>query len=330
MKRIGWLFLSAMALAIGAQQAAAQQAPYPNKPIRVLVPYGPGGLTDVVTRRYAEQLRVALGQNVLVENKPGASGIIALEELARARPDGYTILVGNISTNALTPVLLAKKMRINYERDIQIVARLAEAPVFFLATTTNFPPKTFAEFIAYAKAHPGDVRYASAGIGAYQHVNTEIMAKRFGLKLVHSPFKDGGAAILKDVASGDTHVSWFNVTNPVGMIKAGRVRPLAVGAPQRLAAWPDVPTLDEVGFTGFRASQWSAAFAPSGVPREIVETLNKAFVAASQTPEIREFFEKGGLAPPSQASVDDAAKWLKEEMASWRRDIADVGITLDD
>ena len=116
------------------------------------------------------------------------------------------------------------------------------------ATTTNFPPKTFAEFIDYAKAHPGDVRYASAGIGAYQHVNTEILAKRAGgLQLIHIPFKDGGSGILRDVAGGDTHVSWFNVTNPVGMIKAGKVRPLAVAAPQRLAAWPDVPTRVLVG-----------------------------------------------------------------------------------
>ena len=331
MRRFGWLFLSAVLLAFGATQAAAQgQAQYPNKTIRILVPYGPGGLTDTVARRYADQLRTALGQNVLVENKPGASGIIAIEEMSRARPDGYTILIGNISTNALTPVLLAKKMRIDYDRDVQIVARLAEAPVFFLATTTNFPPKTFAEFIDYVKARPDDVRYASAGIGAYQHVNTEILSKRYGLKMVHIPFKDGGAAILKDVASGDTHVSWFNVTNPVGMIKAGRVRPLAVGAPARLPGFPDVPTLDEVGFKGFRASQWSAAFAPAGVPREIVEVLHNAFVAASKTPDMQQFFERGGLAPPAQKSVDDARAWLKEEMDAWRRDIADTGIKVDE
>ncbi len=219
-----------LCLALGATAAFAQGA-YPNKPIRILIPYAPGGLTDVVARYYAEHLRKSLGQNVLVENKPGASGIIAIEEMARAKPDGYTIMVGNISTNCLTPVLLAKRMHIDYDRDVQIIARLADAPVFFLATTTNFPPKTFAEFIAYAKAHPGDVRYASAGIGAYQHVNTEILAKRAGgLQLVHIPFKDGGSGILKDVAGGDTQVSWFNVTNPVGMIKAGKVRPLAVAA----------------------------------------------------------------------------------------------------
>jgi tripartite-type tricarboxylate transporter receptor subunit TctC len=324
------ILASALCVALGVGAALAQ-AQYPAKPIRILVPYGPGGLTDVVARHYAEQLRKSLGQNVLVENKPGASGIIAIEQMARAAPDGYTIMIGNISTNCLTPVLLAKRMTINYDRDVQIIARTADAPVFFLATTSNFPPKTFAEFIAYAKARPGDVRYASAGIGAYQHVNTEILAKRAGgLQLVHIPFKDGGSSILKDVASGDTHVSWFNVTNPVGMIKAGKVRPLAVAAPQRLAAWPDVPTIAELGFPGFRPSQWNAAFAPAGVPREIIDKLHNAFAAAANTPEMKAIFEKGGLIAPSDKSADEARAWLKQEMETWRRDIADAGIKVDE
>jgi tripartite-type tricarboxylate transporter receptor subunit TctC len=310
---------------------ASAQGAYPNKTIRVLVPYAPGGLTDVVARQYAEQLRKSLGQNVLVENKPGASGIIAIEEMARAKPDGYTIMVGNISTNCLTPVLLSKRMHINYDKDVQIIARTATAPVFFLATTTNFPPKTFQEFIAYAKAHPGDVRYASAGIGAYQHVNTEILAKRAGgLQLVHIPFKDGGSGILKDIAGGDTHVSWFNVTNPVGMIKAGRVRPLAVAADHRLPAWPDVPTLDELGFQGFHPSQWNAAFAPAGVPREIIDKLHAAFAAAAKTPELQAYFAKGSLTAPTDKSADEARAWVKKEMETWRRDIADAGIKVEE
>ena len=327
MRRLGCMVLAWLALGVAA---AAAQAAYPNKPIRVLIPYAPGGLTDVVARQYAEHLRKASGQNVLVENKPGASGIIAIEEMARAKPDGYTIMVGNISTNCLTPVLLSKRMHIDYDKDVQIIARTADAPVFFLATTTNFPPKTFQEFIAYAKAHQGDVRYASAGVGAYQHVNTEILAKRAGgLELVHIPFKDGGSGILKDVAGGDTHVSWFNVTNPVGMIKAGKVRPLAVAAPHRLPTWPDVPTLDELGFPGFRPSQWNAAFAPAGVPREIIDKLHNAFAEAAKTPEMRAIFEKGGMRAPTDKSADEARAWLKQEMETWRKDIADAGIKVD-
>jgi tripartite-type tricarboxylate transporter receptor subunit TctC len=330
MRHFNWILASVLCFALGATAASAQSA-YPNRPIRILIPYAAGGLTDVVARHYAERLRPLLGQNILVENKPGASGIIAIEQMARAAPDGYTIMIGNISTNCLTPVLLAKRMSINYDRDVQIIARTADAPVFFLATTTNFPPKTFAEFIAYAKVRPEEVRYASAGIGAYQHVNTEILAKRAGgLKLVHIPFKDGGPGILKDIAGGDTHVSWFNVTNPVGMIKAGKVRPLAVAAPARLTAWPDVPTLAEVGFPGFRPSQWNAAFAPAGVPREIIDKLHDAFAAVAKLPEMQAIFEKGQLRAPTDKSADEARAWLKQEMETWRRDIADAGIKVDE
>ena len=331
MRRLGGFLTLLLGLALVATDALAQPAPYPNRPIRILIPYAPGGLTDVVARHYAEHLRKSLGQNIIVENKPGASGIIAIEQMARSAPDGYTIMIGNISTNALTPVLLAKRMSINYDRDVQIIARTADSPVFFMATTTNFAPKTLPEFIAYAKANPGDVRYASAGIGAYQHVNTEILAKRAGgLKLIHIPYKDGGSGILKDLAGGDTQVSWFNVTNPVGMIRAGRVRPLAVAVDRRLAAWPDVPTLAEVGFPGFRPSQWNAAFAPAGVPREIIDKLHDAIVAAAQTPEMRAIFEKGGMVAPSDKSADEARAWLKQEMETWRRDIADAGIKVDE
>jgi tripartite-type tricarboxylate transporter receptor subunit TctC len=330
MKRFGRIVMMLIGFLLGVAPTSAQDT-FPSRPIRVLIPYGPGGLTDVVARHYAERLRSLLGQNVLVENKPGASGIIAIEEMARAKPDGHTIMIGNISTNCLTPLLLHHRLRINYDRDVQIVARTADAPVFFLATTTNFPPKTFAEFIAYARAHPGDVRYASAGIGAYQHVNTEILAKRAGgLKLVHIPFKDGGSSILKDIASGDTHVSWFNITNPVGMIKAGKVRPLAVAAPQRLAAWPDVPTITEVGFPGFRPSQWNAAFAPAGVPREIIDKLHNAFASVARMPEMQAIFEKGGMRAPADKSADEARAWLTQEMQTWRRDIAEAGIKVDE
>jgi tripartite-type tricarboxylate transporter receptor subunit TctC len=327
MRYLGWL-LSAFCFALPAADVCAQ-APYPNKTIRILVPYAPGGLTDVVARHYAEQLRKDLGQQVVIENKPGASGIIAIEAMARSRPDGYTIMIGNISTNGLTPILLTKMMPIDYHKDVQIIARLADTPVFFMSTTHGFPPKTFAEFVAYAKERPGAVRYASAGIGAYQHVNTEIIAKRLGLSLLHVPYKDGGPGILRDLSNGDVQVSWFNITNPVGMMKAGHVRPLAISAPQRMPAYPDVPTIDEVGLPGVRATQWTAAFAPSGVPREIIETLHKAFVKAAASPELNATFEKGGMVVPRQASVADAQAWLKDEMTGLAKDINEAGIVVE-
>ncbi len=330
MIRLAKVLSSALAFAAVLAGAALAQSQYPVKPIKVIVPYAPGGLTDVVARLYAERLRPILGQNVVVENKPGASGIIALEEMARARPDGYTIMIGNISTNALTPVLLAKKLRIDYERDVRIISQLADVPVFFLATTSNFPPKTFAEFITYAKANPGKVRYGSAGIGSYQQINTEILAKRAGLDLLHVPFKGGGAEIIRDLANSDVQVSWFNITNPIGMMKAGRVRALAIAAEQRLAQFPDVPTLAEVGYPGMRASQWVAAFAPTAVPLEIIVALNRAFASAMWTPEMRAAFERGGMIPPRYSTLEDATAWLRDEMASWKRDVQELGIAVEE
>jgi len=328
-RRRGLGLILTLCLALIAADASGE-APFPTKPIRILVPYAPGGLTDVVARLFAEQLRKVLAGAVFVENKPGASGILAIEELARARPDGHTLMVGNISTNALTPVLLARKMRIDYDRDVQIVARLVDVPVFFLATTIDFAPKTFAEFLSYARANPGKVRFGSAGVGSYQQINTAILAKRAGLDLVHIPFKDGGAPILHDLANGDIQVSWFNITNPVGMIKEGRVRPLAVAAPERLPHYPDVPTIGELGFPDVKPIQWTAAFAPAGTPRDVVETLNSGFAKAALAPEMAEAFRKGGMQPTGQASLAEAQAWLAAEMAGWRKVVDELQIVVEE
>ena len=195
---------------------------------------------------------------MFVENKPGASGIIAIQEMARATPDGYTIMIGNISTNGLTPARSPRRCRST------TTARCRSSrgsPTFrhSFSTTTDFPPKTFAEFIAYAKAHRGMVRYGSAGIGSYQHISTESLARRAGLSLLHIPFKDGGAQLLQNLAGGQVEVLRFDIANPVGMIQEGRVAPLAIAAPQRLPDYPDVSTIAEL-VSPARAR-------PSGSPR---------------------------------------------------------------
>src|SRR5436853_2942247 len=165
MQRLALMILAALCLS--TQAPAQAQDKYPSKPVRVLVPYAPGGATDLIMRVLGEQMRVSLGQSFVVENKPGAFGIVAIEEMARARPDGYTLFVGNVSTNAITPALFANKMKINFEKDLVSVGRIADLPSLVIAIAKDFPPKTLAEFIAYAKQHPGKVRYASAGVGSF-------------------------------------------------------------------------------------------------------------------------------------------------------------------
>ena len=159
---------------IGGITAGAAQEKFPTKPIKIILAYGPGSATDIITRIMCEQLRQILNQSCVVDNKPGAFGILAIEEMARSRPDGYTLMVGNVSTNAITPVLFKDKFSINYEKDVSAIARLADLPTFFMVTTKDFPPKTVAEFVAYAKERPGKLKYASPGAGSFPHYDSEI------------------------------------------------------------------------------------------------------------------------------------------------------------
>ena len=210
MKRLGLLFL--LVFAVSGVEVAAQEI-YPSKPIKVVVPFGPGSATDIVIRIVADQMRQLLGQSVVIENKPGAFGILAIEEMARARPDGYTLQVGNPGTNVLTPIIYKKKFKVDYDKDVLMVTRLGEVPLVLAASTKEFAPKTYAEFIAYAKANPGKVRYASVGIGSNNHYDTEAFAKWAGIEMLHLPNKGGGAAITNDLVTGDANVALVNAAS---------------------------------------------------------------------------------------------------------------------
>src|SRR3989454_3283481 len=266
MKRLGLLFL--LVFAVSGVEVAAQDK-YPSKPIKVVVPFGPGSATDIVIRIVGEHVRPILGQPFVIENKPGAFGIIAIEEMARSRPDGYTLQVGNPGTNVLTPIIYKKKLNIDYDRDVLMITRLGEVPLVLAVTTKDFPPKTYAEFIAYAKERPGKVRYASVGIGSNNHYDTEAFAKWAGIELLHIPNKGGGAAITNDLVSGDAQVALVNAASSLGVIKAGQVRPLAIMSDQRLPEYADVPTLVELGYANAKGL-WSALYAPAATARDVL------------------------------------------------------------
>jgi len=193
-------------------------------------------------------------------------------------------MIGNISTNGLTPVLLAKRMKVDYERDVQVVTPLADVPVFFLATTANFPPTTFAEFIAYAREHPGKVRYGSAGIGSYQQINTEILGKRAGLDLVHIPFK-GGAPSTAAVVSGEVDFAFANLTDALPQIEAGTVRGLAVTSLARSAYFPALPSVHEAVLPNFIAETWNGIMAPSKTPAPIIRKMADTLIRMADDPD---------------------------------------------
>ncbi|MCC6777412.1 MAG: tripartite tricarboxylate transporter substrate binding protein [Hyphomicrobiales bacterium] len=327
MKRVG-LFLVLACLALPA--AASAQDKYPSKPVKILVPYAPGGATDITSRLFGDQFRQILGQQFVVESKPGAFGILAIEEMARSRPDGYTLMVGNVSTNAITPVLFQKKFTINFERDVVSVSRLAIYPSFLTATVQNFEPRSVADVVAYAKKNPGKLRYSSAGVGSFPHFDMEIFARRAGVEMVHLPNKNGAAGMLNDLVVGDEQLAFINSATTASMIKAGKLRPLAVLAEARLAEYPDVPTLAEAGYPGVGTLHWQSMLAPANTPKDVLATLHKAIVQAAGAPALQEGFQKQLVSVKPNQSLDEARTWLAGELASWRKITAEVKIDLTD
>jgi tripartite-type tricarboxylate transporter receptor subunit TctC len=328
MKRLGILLLSTVVLAAGSIEVAAQDK-YPSKPIKVLVPFGPGSATDIVMRIVGEQMRPILGQPVLIENKPGAGGIIAIEEMVRARPDGYTLQVGNPGTNVLTPIVYKKKLKVDYDKDVLMVTRLGEVPLVLAASNKDFAPKTYAEFIAVAKANPGKVRYASVGIGSNNHYDMEAFAKWAGIEMLHLPNKGGGAAITNDLVTGDANVALVNAASSGGVIKGGQVRALAVMSDARLPEYPDVPTLKELGYAAGKGL-WSALYAPAGTPRDVLDTLHKAAVQALNSEPVQTAFKKQMIKSVPNASLEDAKAWDKAEAEHWKKLTDEVKVELPD
>ena len=315
--------LCVVGLVLGGVEAGAQSAAYPDRPVKLLVPYAPGGATDIVARIIGEQMRQILGQPVVVENKPGANGIIAVEEMARAKPDGHTLMVGNVTTNAIAPVLYRKRYKIDYDKDVVPVQRLVDIPAFLLVTTTNFPPKTFAELIDYARNNPGKMRYGTVGAGSYPHYDMAFFAKRAGdLSMIAIHNKAGASGVINDMLTGDTQAAFLNVASTAAMVRGGKLKPLAVVNHERLPEYPDVPTMKEVGYPDVGTLAWQGLFAPAGTPKVVLEKLAKAALEAMRAPAAQEIFKKQNFNIVPNKSLDDARAWLAGEMATWKK-IAD-------
>jgi tripartite-type tricarboxylate transporter receptor subunit TctC len=326
MKRLCLIAASLLCLVFGGLEAGAQDK-FPSKPVKILVPYAPGGATDIVARIVGEQMRQLLGQSFVVENKPGAFGILAIEEMARARPDGYTLQVGNVTTNAISPVIVPDKFKINYERDVAPVTNLIDVPAFLVITTTNFAVKDVKELIEYAKKNPGKLRYGTVGAGSYPHYDMAFFAKRAGdLDMIAIHNKAGAAGVINDMLTGDTQAAFLNVASTAAQVRAGKIKPIAVVNHQRLADYPDVPTMQEVGFPGVGTIAWNAMFAPAGTPKPVLEALHKAAVAAMAAPAAKDALSKQNFNIVPSKSVDEAKTWLAGEIGAWKKITSEVKI----
>jgi tripartite-type tricarboxylate transporter receptor subunit TctC len=318
------MLAAAMLLGLSVQAAQAQEK-FPSRTIRIVVPYAPGGATDIVGRIVADEMQKLSGQPVIVLNKPGAFGMIAIDEVVKSTPDGYTVMVGNVSTNAITPVIYANKMNYDYMKKVAAVTNLVDIPAFLVVTTANdFPVKSVKELIDWAKKNPGKLRYGTVGVGSYPHYDFAYFAKRAGdLDVVSLPNKNGATGVIQDMIRGDVQAAFLNVASTAPHVKSGAFRPIAMVNKERLADYPNVPTMKEVGFDGVGTIAWNGMFIAADTPKPVQEALFKLVTQALAAPEVKDKLQKQNFIISPNASLADSQKWLTGEIAHWR-DITDA------
>ena len=298
--------------------AAAQS--YPSKPVRLIVPFPPGGSNDVVGRMIAAQLSTRLDKPVFVENQGGAGGLIGTEMAARSQPDGYTLLLISVAY-AFNPAIY--KLPYDPATAFAPVAMLGAGPVV-IAVTSKLPVGSVKELIALAKEKPGELNYATAGVGSFQHLASELFKLQAGVDIVHIPFKGGGPAMM-DVIAGNTQITIGSLIQMLPQIRAGKLKALGVGSANRIAALPELPTITEAGVPGYEVTNWWGIVVPAGTPRSVIDRLNKDLTAIVASPETKKRFETEGAEPLSM-SPEEVGRFIAAETAKWARVVKDAGI----
>jgi tripartite-type tricarboxylate transporter receptor subunit TctC len=321
--RRNFLHLAAGAAALPAVSRFAWAQAYPTRPVRLIGPYAPGGASDTVARLMGQWLSQRLGQQFVIENRPGANGNIGTEAVVRASPDGYTLLMAG-AYNAINATLY-DKLNFNFIRDIAAVAGLVRVPNV-MVVHPSVPATTVSEFIAYAKANPGKISMASAGSGAASHVSGELFKMLAGVDMVHVPYRGSGPA-LTDLLSGQVQISFPTSVASIEYIRAGRLRALAVTTAKRSEALPDIPTVGEF-LPGYEASNWFGIGAPNGTPAEIVDKLNREINAALADPKLKARLADLGNAPLA-LSPADFGKLIAEETEKWGKVVKFSGAKAD-
>lgn len=311
------------ALALTAAGAAAQS--YPTKPIRLVVPFPPGGTTDILAREVGQRLSASLGQPVVIDNRPGAAGNIGSELVAKSAPDGYTLLMCTVSTHAINPNLYAK-LPYDHVADFAPVVLVASVPNV-LEVTPSLPVNTVADLIKLAKEKPGQINFASSGSGTSIHLSGELFKTMAGVDMTHVPYK-GSAPALTDLIGGQVQVMFDNLPSSLPQIKAGKLRAIAVTSAQRAPALPNVPTIAESGLPGFEATSWFGVVAPAGTPPAIVARLNADVNQWLQTPEAKEKLLAQGAAAAG-GSPEQFAAYIRAETEKWAKVVKASGAKVD-
>jgi tripartite-type tricarboxylate transporter receptor subunit TctC len=317
-RRHGLPFAAAIAVLLAAAPARAE---YPERPVRLLEPFPPGGAVDIVARLVAARLADDLGRPFLVESKPGAGGIIATDAVAKSAHDGYTLLV--TTPNHTINAALNPKLPYDTEKDLVPVAVIAEVPEL-LVSNAAAPFTTFAEFVDYARRHPGELNYASAGIGTLPHVSMELLLRRLDLKVTHIPYK-GAAPAMADLLGGQVQLKMDTLATSAPHIAAGKLRALAIASSARSALAPDLPTVAELGVPGYEGILWIGVMAPAGTPASVIDKLAAACDRAVRASELIERFRRDGIDPGGGTPAAFGAR-IGREIAQWRELIQSVKI----
>jgi tripartite-type tricarboxylate transporter receptor subunit TctC len=323
MQRRTFLFVSAAAVVPGA--AFAQPAAWPSRPIRMLIGYPPGGSTDVAGRLLAEQLGRRLGQQVVVENRAGAGGTVGANAVARAEPDGYTLLLAASPEVSIAPITM-KTMPYDPVRDLQPITLVGQVP-FFLVVNPSLPVNTLEEFIAYARANPGKLNYSSFGNNTSNHLAGELFKALTGTRGVHVPYKGSGPSIV-DLIGGQVQYTFDTPPAVLEHVRAGKLRALAVAARQRLASAPQVPTFAEAGLPAFSGGTWFGLFAPAKTPRAVIDRVNAEAVSLLNSPELSKAFADRGIVASPQAP-EEFGRFVQAEVNKWKDLAAKVGIVAE-
>lgn len=315
----------AMALMAATLTSTAFAQAWPNKPIRLVVPFPPGGGTDTIAREISHQVSLATGWNFVIDNKPGAGGNLGVDNVAKAAPDGYSLVIGQTSNLAINPSLYAK-LPYDPQKDLAPITLLANAPLL-MVTGMGTPYKNVADVIKDAKSRPGSVNFASSGNGTVAHLSGELLQKAAGVKFQHVPYR-GAAQAATDVIGNRVELYMSSVPTLLGHIKSDKLRPLAITSGKRFADLPDVPTLSELGYKDINVVTWFGLLAPAGTPKDIVARLNTEFNKALQNPELRKKLSNEG-AEPEGSTPEKFAALIKEEIPRWGKVVTESGARLD-
>ena len=319
--RIFSLLLAGLLTAVTAHA----QSVWPSKPVTLVVPFAAGGGTDIGARILAQRLSQMWGQPVVIDNKGGAGGNVGLEAVSRAKPDGYTLLIGNVGTQSINPTLY-KKLNYNPDTSFVPIGQFAELP-FVLAVTSSLPVKTVKDLIDLGKAQPDKLTYASSGNGGSPHLSAETFKIATGTQILHIPYKGGGAA-MTDLMAGNVNMIFASVLETSGFIKAGKLKALAITSKARVSAMPDVPTLEESGVNGAESGSWIGLLAPAGTPREIIDKISQSIQQAVAAPDIQQqLLTQGAVA--KGGSPADFVQLIAADRKRYARIIIDNKLTVD-